>query len=276
MKKRNFITRMKPMLGTFIEIGLLENGNSNSQFEIAFKAIEQIGQQMSFHNPNSALSLLNKSQGRWISLPRETVEVLGLAKKLGQESNELFNCTVGGHLVKNNKLPNHFTHHFALAGQASHIQIKRNQVRLLEPILITLDGIAKGYAVDFAIEKLKTNGVDSAWINAGGDIRVIGKVTLPIHQRNIEQTNVFNPKDILINLKNCALASSQISRKNAVDIPSHIVNNLGVQAEDGLISVSAEKAWLADGLTKVLALLPESKRPQMAHRFSAEYHRLRT
>lgn len=273
---QQYIKRMKPLLGTFIEIGLLENEQNNTQFEIGFQAIEQIEQQMSFHNSNSALSLLNKSEGRWIKLPRQTVKVLSLAKKLGQESNDLFNCTLGGYLVNNNKLPNHFTHRFSLVGQSSQIQIIHNQVRLLEPVLITLDGIAKGYAIDLALEKLKSQGVQSAWINAGGDIRVIGEITLSIHQRDIEQANAFNPKNTFINLKNCALATSQISRKKSGDIPSHIVNNLGVQAEDGLISVTSEKAWLADGLTKVLALLPENKRPQMAHKFSAEYHRLRT
>lgn len=39
---------------------------------------------------------------------------------------------------------------------------------------IDLGGIAKGYAVDRAIDILKAKGVQSALINAGGDVRVIG------------------------------------------------------------------------------------------------------
>lgn len=39
---------------------------------------------------------------------------------------------------------------------------------------LDLGGIAKGYAVDRAIEMLKAKGVQSALINAGGDVRVIG------------------------------------------------------------------------------------------------------
>lgn len=40
---------------------------------------------------------------------------------------------------------------------------------------LDLGGIAKGYAVDRAIDILKANGVQSALINAGGDVRVIGR-----------------------------------------------------------------------------------------------------
>lgn len=39
---------------------------------------------------------------------------------------------------------------------------------------LDLGGIAKGYAVDKAIEILKEKGIQSALINAGGDVRVIG------------------------------------------------------------------------------------------------------
>ncbi len=41
-------------------------------------------------------------------------------------------------------------------------------------MMLDLGGIAKGYATDKAIEALKSNGVKSALINAGGDVRVIG------------------------------------------------------------------------------------------------------
>ncbi|SPF54013.1 ApbE family lipoprotein (fragment) [Candidatus Desulfosporosinus infrequens] len=39
---------------------------------------------------------------------------------------------------------------------------------------LDLGGIAKGYATDKAIEALKAQGVTSALVNAGGDVRVIG------------------------------------------------------------------------------------------------------
>lgn len=44
-----------------------------------------------------------------------------------------------------------------------------------EGMLLDLGGIAKGYAADKAIEVLKAKGITSALVNAGGDVRVIGK-----------------------------------------------------------------------------------------------------
>src|SRR6185436_8715970 len=37
-----------------------------------------------------------------------------------------------------------------------------------------LNAIAKGYAVDCAIEKLRSLGISNAMVRAGGDLRVIG------------------------------------------------------------------------------------------------------
>ncbi|BCN93477.1 FAD:protein FMN transferase [Thiomicrorhabdus immobilis] len=273
MKTTNYIKRMKPLLGTFVEVGILDSETKdihqqNRYFEVAFKALQTIASQMSFHHEDSALSQLNKSPRRWVSLPKETLKVLALAKQLGEQSAELFNCTVGGHLVQNQKLPDHFPHRFNLSGSSMDIEIKQNQARLITPVLITLDGIAKGYAIDFALEKLQSLGVQSAWINAGGDIKVIGEIKLPIHRRKVSQTNSLEP---LTELTNCALATSQISRDLSVTLPSQIVDTQGIEAQEGLISVATSQAWLADGLTKVLALLPENERQQMAHQFSAEY-----
>jgi len=42
-------------------------------------------------------------------------------------------------------------------------------------MLLDLGGIAKGYATDKAVEILKSKGITSALVNAGGDVRVIGQ-----------------------------------------------------------------------------------------------------
>jgi thiamine biosynthesis lipoprotein len=44
-----------------------------------------------------------------------------------------------------------------------------------EGMKITLGAIAKGYAVDQAIDLLKSEGIQHALIDAGGDIRAIGR-----------------------------------------------------------------------------------------------------
>ncbi len=265
MKQTNIVKRMKPLLGTYVEIGFMDNDRQTDVFNTAFSCIENVQTQMSFHNPQSALSHLNHSQGEWVELPKESIEVLHYAKQLFVETAGLFNCTLGGHLVQNNKLPNHFNDPFIPVGSGHDIEIFQNKARLLNPVIITLDGIAKGYAVDQAIESLIKTGISAGWVNAGGDIRVFGDFKMPIHQRQ-EQT--LSP---LIELSNQALATSEVSQENPTYLPGYIIDNLGKQPNDCIISVIAAEAWLADALTKVLALTTEDQRQALAQRFSATY-----
>ncbi|MDG6773042.1 FAD:protein FMN transferase [Thiomicrorhabdus sp. ZW0627] len=260
--------RMKPLLGTFVEIGMVsEQHNLDIQtiFTQTFATIEMLQNQMSFHDSDSALSKLNHAQGKWLELPPETIKVLKHAKQLYRQTDGLFNCTLGGYLVKRGKLPNHFDFSFKVNGSSEDIEIENGLVRLRAPFLVTLDGIAKGYAVDCAVETMQRQGVQSGWVNAGGDLRVFGEIEMPIYQRSNQ--GLSN----LITLKQNALATSEVNQFNRYDQPSHIINNHGQWPDDCIISVRASKAWLADGLTKVLALLPDNQRKNIAERFDACY-----
>jgi thiamine biosynthesis lipoprotein len=57
---------------------------------------------------------------------------------------------------------------------AEGIRIGNGSIVLPPGVEITLDGIAKGYAVDRAVEILKRHGVNHALVNAGGDVRAMG------------------------------------------------------------------------------------------------------
>lgn len=55
------------------------------------------------------------------------------------------------------------------------IEMGPDGITLPEGMEITLGGIAKGYAVDRAVEALKDKGIEHALVNAGGDIATIGR-----------------------------------------------------------------------------------------------------
>ena len=56
------------------------------------------------------------------------------------------------------------------------LRISEGQVRSENPaIQFDLGGFAKGYGIDRAIDHLKAMGIDDAIVNAGGDLKVIGK-----------------------------------------------------------------------------------------------------
>jgi thiamine biosynthesis lipoprotein len=69
---------------------------------------------------------------------------------------------------------------------------------------IDLGGIAKGYAVDMAVEVLKAYGVTTGMVNAGGDLRVFGKPQ-PVHVRLPDSPGALAP---LGSFADCALATT--------------------------------------------------------------------
>ncbi len=71
------------------------------------------------------------------------------------------------------------------------ITIDGNSIELEEGMSLTLDGIAKGYAVDRAIDDLEINGIESALVDAGGDIATLG--TRPDGNRWV--IGLRNPED---------------------------------------------------------------------------------
>lgn len=260
--------RMRPLLGTFVEIGIETLDDTqlmNIAFSHAFHAIEQVQQQMSFHSAASDLTRLNAAPGMWHLMPANLVSVLHKAKELAKDTDELFNCTVGGHLIAKGKLPNHFSHAPIPLGHADDIEIKHLDVRLKRPVIITLDGIAKGYAVDQGVNALLQCGIEKGWINAGGDMRVFGDLHLPVAQRSADGIQS------LTTLHNQALATSEVSRANPYDYPGYIVKGNGEQPHDGTVSVMADETWLADAMTKVLIQLPPELRGQMAQQCNAHY-----
>ncbi len=245
---------MRPLLGTFTEVAA-GGANAMPALERAFAVMERLQQVLSFHRPDSELSRLNHSDGHWCALSPPTLRVLRLARSLTAASDHYFNCTVGGELILRGKLPDHGGR-FLPNGLADDIEIDldRQRARLLRPVRITLDGIAKGFAVDCAIATLKQAQVNYGWVNAGGDLRVFGNYQLPVSQRRTD--GQLRP---IGGLTNAAMASSQVG--DADGLAGLVVSSRQpLCVEPKVFSIIARFAWRADALTKVAATAPESER----------------
>ena len=140
--------------------------------------------------------------------------------------------------------------------------MEADRARLARPVRITLDGIAKGYAVDCAIAALKRAGVSSGWINAGGDLRVFGDMALPVSQRRTDGSTRS-----LGALQNAALATSRAGGGVDADMPGLILgpgtadtDSAAAFGKAATYSVISRFAWRADALTKVAALAPAGER----------------
>jgi thiamine biosynthesis lipoprotein len=264
------LRRMQPWLGTFVEIGVEADDNAGaalsalsaasavsavSAVSAAFAAIADVHRLLSFQDPDSDVSRLNRANGDPVELDASSVRVLGLARAIMRASAGLFDCTVGGSLERLGALPVHDRAAALEHGDADDIAIlSRRCVRLRRPVHVTLDGIAKGYAVDRAVSSLRAHGVRSGWVNAGGDLRVIGPTAVPLIVRDGDSYRALG------RISNCAAATSVTSAQADERFPSRIVSTCAWPVNDGCWTVLAGRAWRADALTKVAALLPASRR----------------
>ncbi len=238
--------RMRAILGTFVEIAV-NHPQADIVISLAFAEMQLVHDLMSFHDPNSELSMLNQNQGRRMPLSKHTHKVLMLAQMM-HKSNGLFNCMVGGALVKRKALPQHNQAQALEQGNVDDLVLDETGATLKRNALVTLDGIAKGYAVDLAIEAMQAQGALSGWVNAGGDIRVFGNISLPVQIRNEHQAlgEVFQ-------VENTALATSCVNTHYDKRFPGLIYHRQHTP-QIGTWSILAHKAWLADALTKVASL----------------------
>lgn len=254
--------RMRPLLGTFVEIQLVDTAvlseiQCQDALAAAFSKIEHIHNLLSFHQHTSDLSRLNATQNHWSQLHPLSIQCLKLARALTRVSNGAFNCTLGKAMVDKGALPApelmNTRSDWLRVGKWDDIEIQQQQARLKRPVLITLDGIAKGFAVDKAIQCLQEHGIASALINAGGDLRVYGSAVIPINIRDHH-----GELHRMGGLHNAALATSTCSA--SADYPGLLLSKDADTLHPGTWSVIANSAWRADALTKVAANLPELER----------------
>lgn len=263
------LRRMRPLLGTYVEIGALCASDSTEPsllFEKAFAAIEQVQSLLSFHDPHSDLSRLNYAEGKPVRLQPDSIKVLRLAKAMSKASQGLFNPTVGGSLQGLGYLPDHsetlkVSEVPLPVGDAADIEIQGRMARLSRPIRVVLDGIAKGYAVDQAIAVLQAEGYENAWVNAGGDLRVYGEdLVLPLQIRRPEGLS-----ESVGGIKNCAAATTVVAPEYDKNFPGWVVGN-DKRPQTGVWTVLAKKAWRADALTKVASLCSDEERAEVIRR----------
>ena len=164
------------MLGTFVEIQAF--GTNAAELEdavdAAFLAIAHVQRLMSFHDPESEVSRMNRDACyKRVRVHPWTGRVLKSAQEFSSNTDSIFDITMAGQLVKWNYLPSHGAR-FGRGNWRDIILEATGHVRFRRPLLIDFGGIAKGFAVDRAVEILKRERVTAGIVNAGGDLRVFG------------------------------------------------------------------------------------------------------
>ena len=170
--------RAQPWLGTLV--GIEATGLPPAQLaraiDRAFAAVARVHALMSFHEPGSELSRLNRAAHAGpVPVSGHLRRVLRAACRLSALTDGRFDVTVAPTLVRWGYLPGS-PDSTEPTGDWRDIRLGTDgTVRFARPLLIDLGGIAKGYAVDLAIASLRRAGVPQACVNAGGDLRFYGR-----------------------------------------------------------------------------------------------------
>ncbi|MFH1549568.1 MAG: FAD:protein FMN transferase [Planctomycetota bacterium] len=187
-------------MGTLVTIMICEPDKDDNAIrtaiDSAFKRISEIDEAMSTYNIESEVSRVNSMAGiKKVYVSDDTYAVVEKACEIAGKTDGAFDITVGplvelwkkaaGEAGIGEYPPEKDSIAAALElvgvldrekfefdkedDGKKYIHLKKKGMR------IDLGGIAKGYAVDEAIKVLLKQGIENALVEAGGDIRAIGK-----------------------------------------------------------------------------------------------------
>lgn len=268
------VRRARPLLGTFVEIEVAGAAKSkmDAAIDAAFEAIASVHRLMSFHEVDSDVSRLNReASSRAVNVHAWTFQVLESAIDLNRRSGGIFDITVAPILQNIGLLPslddNPPIANEALSFDAVEL-LPENTVRFGHPeVKIDLGGIAKGFAVDQAVDLLRGFGIPSGLVNAGGDLAAFGPDPETAHIRDPR-----DPRRVMCSIKvsNEALASTgrrfdlfQSATTTGSAIVDPRIRKL-TSMVDGA-TVRAPSCMMADALTKVAMIASMSAVDLLEH-----------
>lgn len=258
--------RAQPWLGTLVKISADATRRSRWQLtaalDAAFAEISTIHRLMSRQEQGTDLAAIARSgPGEVVAVDPRTVEVLRIALLMRLESKGRFEPDRRARRDGRDCWPE---------GPAWSVEGIRH-LRILRRGDLDLDGIAKGFAVDRAVEILQDRGV-SASVNAGGDLRRSGELAEPLQLRSSLAGGT------LINVGWLTAGSFAASESWVDDGTRQVLAADGIQdpTQPGrrlgrmTVGVAADTCVSADALTKIVAVAPDEAVPLLqAHRAGA-------
>lgn len=263
----------RSLMDTTVTISVLTSNETYASEAIrhSFDKIEYVDRVMNNYDSNSELSILNE-EGFVNNADTELVYVVDRSKYYSQMSKGAFDISIqpvldlwaskyspGG--TYEDPTPAEIDETLVLVN-SSAIVIDGNKILLGNDMKITLGGVAKGYAVDLAIESLINDGISSGFVNAGGDGRYIGskpdgsswRVGLQNPEKNEDSVTIMNIKDMAV-----ATSGNYERYFNDTARVSHIADPRTGYTSQKLISatVIASSAMDADAFATAVFILGE-------------------
>ncbi|MFH0977861.1 MAG: FAD:protein FMN transferase [Candidatus Woesearchaeota archaeon] len=265
-------TQSQNMMGTTVTITLVDTNANKARAAIitAFDRMKKIETTMSIYDNKSEITKLNRKK-KLTDASEDLLTVIEESLKYSKMSDGAFDITVQPILdlfTKTYTELNRPPTEKEIETQRNRIdyrqvQVENKTITIGNMTIITLGGIAKGYAIDKAIESLQERGISRALVDAGGNLRAIGKKTAE-EPWIVALQNPRNNSDYITMIKledeSVATSGDYVRYFDKNKTAHHIINpKTGTSATD-LISatVITKKAMEADALsTTVFVLGPE-------------------
>ena len=155
--------------------------------QIVYDEFRRLDKIFNAHDRNSELARLNRTYNKPFKASDELIELLLLSKQVYKLTNGSFDVSMGRlygfwkKLMENKDIKGMPSKEkigeLKESGGMDFIEVNvRDKTVAIKKkgLVIDLSGIAKGYMVDKAARRLKKEGINSALINAGGDIYCLG------------------------------------------------------------------------------------------------------
>ena len=223
------IRRARPLLGTIVAISA---DAPMAGVDAAVTAMERVQDLMSAQRKDSDVDRINRNAFRCpVRVHPWTYGVLARAQLVSEASSGAFDIVT----------PGTGAHHM-------DVVLERGCVRLRRPARVDVSGIAKGFAVDIAVEALQAHGAHRGSVNAGGDLRFFGDWQGLVRVR---APGSLDDAICLPSSKHTAYATSSGYFGTTLDDA-----RTGVRTViDWSVTVAAATCLIADALTKAVAKL---------------------
>lgn len=254
--------RSKLFMDTVVTIQILGEYSETEQtaaIDRAFLAFRHIEDACSRFSSESELMQVIQHVGKPVRISTYLFEPLQFALEVAQASHGLFDPTIGARMEQRGFNQHYLTrdriHSADREPDVSYRDVVTNKrkrtVLFKKPVVIDLGAVAKGFAIDLAIQELRM--FDSFTVNAGGDLYVKGLDARGERWKvGIQHPAVLDTIIETIEVSNVAVCTSGNYAR-----PGHIVDPLKDESPSHWVSatVIAPYAMLADAFATVFFLL---------------------
>lgn len=259
-------------LNTYVSL-TASGDNAEEALQTARRTIERYEDKWSVTDTRSELYAINYGGGITRTITNETAQLIAYALDMAKKTSGAIDPTIypvlleWGFTTGNYKVPSDKTidELLPLIGYEK-ILLDGNDITVPDGMQLDLGAVAKGYIGDLVIGCLREYGIDSAIVNLGGNIQLIGKKT-DKSEWNIAIRSPFENKNFgTVQLDGQAIITSGGYQRNFTDESGNVYHHImdprtGKPANSrlGSVSIIAPDGKLCDSLSTACFVMGAEK-----------------